>query len=34
MQFLLPSFWNDPESNEGRIFQKNHPWVLEWFGGE
>ncbi|EKD94045.1 MAG: hypothetical protein ACD_28C00003G0006 [uncultured bacterium] len=25
---LLPPYWNNPETEEGRIFQKNHPWVL------
>lgn len=27
LQSLLPSFWNHPETEPGRIFQKNNPWI-------
>jgi hypothetical protein len=26
---LLPYFWNDPNNDPGRIFQKNNQWVLK-----
>lgn len=29
LQDLLPPYWNKPETNEGRIFQKNYPWLVE-----
>lgn len=25
----LPDYWNQPETTAGRIFQKNHAWVME-----
>ena len=29
---LLPTFWNKGSSEQGRIFQKNNPWVLSLCG--
>ncbi len=29
LRSLLPLFWDNPETEQGRIFQKNNPWVLE-----
>lgn len=26
---LLPTYWNQPQTEPGRIFQKNYPWLLK-----
>lgn len=29
LEKLLPTNWNKPETDSGRIFQKNYPWLVE-----
>ena len=26
---ILPEYWNDPESENGRILRKENPWLIE-----
>lgn len=31
---LLPAYWDQPQTEQGRIFQKNYPWLIKLFPGK